>query len=473
MSPREELENLDDMKARNDALAQMSAVGDAGPMDEVQPADSFSVGNDSGLPPESMDRVQVADSKSTDSFGPLPSERQMDRTWNDKASVTKIAPRDDSGSASSILGALGRGLTAFGGGDIGAYDKNRSDRENAPFVAERRRREQLDYDETRADKQAARAAARARLDPTSPESKEAQDNYIRSLASYAKIPGIPEGIANELKSAADGAPKMSAAHIDRAFPALKDLLGTALKGAGIEASRDNRVADLKLKERGVAAQEAMVPVKAADITADNQRQGAMLGETIRHNKATEEGKANPPLKVKLPDAKTLADYRTGKIAADQTREAIKLLPQVRYTGAGAERVNNILGVLPDGMDVRNDAERKVSALVSKLRALSRNKIYGAALSKYDIADANSFLANLGNNPKTFKTNLETALKALDDMNAMIAEQYPSISGDKIPGAPDKGGSPNPNVERAKAILADPNESPEKKAKAEKWLKANQ
>ncbi len=461
---------LEDWEAQKAALADLSNLPDApdpsaDEMAQIQPARSVSTEN-----ADTMDRVEPRESYSAD-------DPAAKAEFSSRPDVTFSGPKQEelpSLIKKSTAGFnLGRALTAFGGGDVGAYDARHAAMDNEPYVEEQRKLTRQDQADTRADKQRARSSAMARLDPKSPESQQAQQEYAAALASYAKIPGIPPGIAQELEASKSRAPSMSAAHIDRAFASLKELLGTALKGAGVEAQAQLGKMNADVRERGVAAQEAMVPVKAADIATDNEHKGMLIRETIRHNKATEEGKANPPIKIKMPDAKTLADYRQAKIAADQTREAIGLLPQVRYTGAGAEKANTILGVLPDSLDVRNDAERKVSALVSKIRALSRNKIYGAALSKYDIADANSFLANLGNNPKTFKTNLETALKALDDMNKMIEEQYPSISGDKIPGAPEaKPGKDDGKAERARAIMANSDATQAQKDGAARWLKDN-
>lgn len=357
-----------------------------------------------------------------------------------------------------------RGFVSMAGGDLKAYDRARALRDPNSFESQTQAAQIEDFKSKAAD----RALARSRLDPNSEASKQAQSDYAMELATYAKIPGVPTAIAAELANAQANAPRMSAAQIDRARAQIKSLLGTALHGAG------------------VVAQETAAGMRAEDIKHDNQLAEQVAQSNISNTKADNqlarekfEWEKNKPVNVtvKKPGESTLRDYRQTKVALNQTKEALKLLPNVRYTGLGAEKMNQIFSVLPGAIDPRKPEEKRFSTLIGQLRALKRNKIYGAALSKYDIADANSFLANLGNNKEQLAENLDVALRALQDAVEMTEEEYPSISGEQIPGSaprPAQGAQQapaNPKVDLAKRALADPNAPDNVKAQAKKVLDA--
>jgi hypothetical protein len=103
-------------------------------------------------------------------------------------------------------------------------------------------------------------------------------------------------------------------------------------------------------------------------------------------------------------------------------------PVIRYTGWGADTANSLFSQAPSALDARNDAERELVGLVKRLRAPERNKLFGAALSKYDITDSNAFMAGIHQNPETMLSNLDTLESALSDENAMTEDTYPALVG---------------------------------------------
>ncbi len=226
----------EDKAASLAAMRELGSIPELGnDMPQMQVVDSFSVENEpqEQPSPESI-RAQYSPSAQSNPTAPprapipMPQEQgpAMDVQLPAPQQAQQAPPRSGGGDWDFF-----RAATAFGGGDVGAYDAAQKERRDRPYVDEQRRLKTGDEATARADAETARAAARARLDPNSAESLQAQTDYTASLKRYAMIPGIPKSIADELTAAGANASKMSAAHIDRAFPALKDLLGTALHGA--------------------------------------------------------------------------------------------------------------------------------------------------------------------------------------------------------------------------------------------------
>jgi len=76
----------------------------------------------------------------------------------------------------------GRALTAFGGGDVGAYDARKRYQDEAPI----RQMQYREMQEEQADKQRQRQLAQQMLDPNSPTSKAEQASfadYMNGLAN--------------------------------------------------------------------------------------------------------------------------------------------------------------------------------------------------------------------------------------------------------------------------------------------------
>lgn len=311
-----------------------------------------------------------------------------------------------------------RAIVAAGKGDVGAYDRNRALRD--PLSLESQQRDAL-LEEQAAKRQQA-ALARARLDPNSEASKAARSEYAQLLASYAALPDLPAGLKAELAAAQERATRMSGAQIDKALPQVMNLMKFA------QSSQHNRA------QESIAA--GTLGVRRSDVQADNTRQTDALEETKRHNRVMEANAdpANKPVKVKLPGETTLKQYRERSLARKQIARLRELFPKVRYTGAGADSLNAMLSKAPGELDVRNPEEREFASIIKRLRAPERKNIFGAALSKFDIADSEGFMAGIGNNKEQLLTNLQTLDDALAFENEQLAEQYPTISGDQLPGA---------------------------------------
>lgn len=203
----------------------------------------------------------------------------------------------------------------------------------------------------------------------------------------------------------------------------------------LEGSKHRRAMDMErlraLLEGSRARQEMeqkRLDQRQADIDADNARADDLAKAKTRP-RVSKGGGAT--VKLKMPDGKTVEHFNQRTVALREIDDMLKLLPGVRYTGYGAETANTVMSKLPGGMDMRNDAERKFVSLLGKLRAKERKEIYGAALSRYDISDAGTWLANIGTNKDTIKTNLETLRQALQETQDETRRNYPKLSGDAI------------------------------------------
>lgn len=388
---------LDEEDLYDDELSQLLNLPPPGewsddgepPMERLEVQDSFSVGNDPARRP-------LEAKPPAPSGGPAISGPGFDQQRTQ-------APAFD----------WRRAIVAAGKGDVRQYDANKLRREQAPALDEQRR------------------ATRARLDPMSPESKQAQDDFAAQLRMYSQIPGLPDGIRGELDAQAANVGRLSASQVERATLGVQRLLGSALRGAGIEgvATRAQQGHELRVAEGEQRARE-----RAQRLGLD----WAQLTEQQRHNLATE-ANADPAVKVqhKLPVETTLRQYRDRSVALKQIKRLRELLPKVRYLGAGADNLNALLSQAPGGLDVRTPEEREFASLIKRLRAPERKNIFGAALSKFDIKDSEGFMAGLTNNREQLMTNLGTLEEALMAENEMVAEQYPSMSGEAMPGAPTR------------------------------------
>lgn len=131
--------------------------------------------------------------------------------------------------------------------DLAQYDRNKLLSEQGPQIEEQRR------------------TARARLDPASPESKRAQEDFAAQLRLYALNPSLKNhpDMLKELEGVTGSLPRMSAADIERAAPRYERVFGTAMRGvheegltarssAALQQRKDEAVARAKraAEERG-------------------------------------------------------------------------------------------------------------------------------------------------------------------------------------------------------------------------------
>lgn len=357
-----------------------------------------------------------------------------------------------------------RGLFAAGGGNLSAFDADRERQERAPY--ERAAALQENF-----DREATRQMARQAMDPLSQVSKQKQAEYANEMDMRAAMhaqAGQNE-LAQRYADEAKRANTMSASQIASSAKMFGGLFADSVKMSEVAAKREAMPYNMAMKEREVAARELQARNTGAQgwarIQGDEQERELRRNERADAVAAKKEA-ATEARNSKLPSGEQVAKYNQRKVAANEVAQALQLLPSVTYTGAGAETANWAMSKDPTGMlDKRSEADKKFVGILNSLRAKARNQIFGAALSKYDIADAESFLASLGTNKTTIAANLERLLKATQEENQMEEGYYPGL----VQGQSRPSGGSDPRVELAKKALADPNASPEHKAAAQRIL----
>lgn len=337
-----------------------------------------------------------------------------------------------------------RAFLSAGKGDVAAYDAANKYRDDKPMRDA----------QTEALAQQQRMARDA-IDPASSTSREAQQRYAKIMLARASAPGVSNEMADIFRQEAEKAASMTALQVDRANQTFGQLMGEYGKLLDADATRALTGTKLGLQQEQINATR-----EHNQANTDIQKQkvgleGAVLNETTRHHKAVEDAALNKGANA-LPPGEQVAKYNQKKVLRDNVARALDLLDKVRYTGRGAEFIHGVLSG-SNATDVLLPEEREFVSLVNSLRAGARNKIFGAALSKYDIADAGSFLASLGKSKETIRANLK---RDLDDANQEISGEetyYPALkkgqaapSGD--PAAEAKAWlEANPNDPRADAV----------------------
>jgi hypothetical protein len=361
-----------------------------------------------------------------------------------------------------------RAFFAGGKGDLGAFDAEQARRRAAPGIRAAALQEQFDREE-------ARQLARAAMDPMSQQSKAKQAEYANEMTARAQMMAASgmNDLAATFAEEAKRASSMSASQIDRSQ--FGKVFGDALKFSDIQAKREALPAKLAMDERKVAAAELQARNTGAQGWARIQ-EAKQEHELKREDQkiAREEKKAAAEERAgdKIPESTGTEKYNARRLAIKQLDRAIELLPQIRYTGGGAEFVNNLLSSAPGKLDVRNDAEREFVGLVKSLTAAERNKLFGGALSAFDIKDAGGFLAAIGKNKETIAANLARVRDAATELNSVDEKLYPGLVkklGPSSAATPSAAPSADPRVELAKKALADPNASPAHKEAAKRIL----
>lgn len=357
-----------------------------------------------------------------------------------------------------------RAFWAAGGGDLGSFDAERA-RKQA-----RQDKQIADFD--------ARQLVKDGMDPQSSMSRARQQEYAQTMATRAQIAqdaGMGQ-LAKMFSEQAQMAPTMSATQIERASQNYGGLMKESMSAMDMMARQQLAKQGLDLRQRSTEATEQIARgnqgLKAAELSGrreDREMDRELRREMHHDSLLAKKEAAEEKKRSALPAGEQVAKYNERKVAENEINQALKLLPGVTYTGVGAETANNIMSKDPTGLlDKRSDADRQFVGLLNSLRAKARNKIFGAALSKYDISDAESFLASLGTNKQTIAANLQRLLKAAQDENSMEEQYYPGlIRGGHSSAAPSQ--SRDPRIELAKKALADPSASEEHKAAAKRIL----
>jgi len=450
---RDEVEDELDNEARLAAIRSMSEGGDS----------LATAGRQAQPEPEAI-RAMYSPAVATERQPlPMPEKQAQADTEGRAMNVQLPSTQQAAPSAPASRGDWDffRAATAFGGGDVNAYDAAQKERRNRPYVQEQRRLQASDDAQARADRERASASARARLDPLSPESKQAQDDYVNALNQYANIPGIPKSISDQLVESSANASKMSAAHIDRAFPALKDLLGTALKGASVVQNNENKDEDRNLKRMSTTAQiesaKAARDLANLRFTESKQEKAAARDE----KEAEAYGKDISPLNEKLA---LLEGVSANKKSVDTGPVMAKL-----------QKVRQWFGIEDKDWDTLEGRLSAVDNEIIKAQA-------GGNVTAGEAERMRQQLPSMDMNDATFNAKLLTVAEQLRLKKQQVNLKHPRTAQQKTfndvtppkesTGAEGLDPEKAAKAVRARAALSDPNASEKAKAGAKAWLQAN-
>lgn len=396
------------------------------------------------------------------------------RQWPIKSELGDVAPEQKFDWRGAMAGLAGGPAAVLQYRQQLAQQKQHDD--EAPDRATERQLKNLDLQDRMDERKERTQGIRDTKDPNSKISQNAASDYDAAMQSYASLIGRNDpAYAAELQKqigSARGQDKMS---IDRTLARQEKAIALKMQLLGMDFNQAKDEATRK-------AQAEIAATNAANIKNDNALGWANLKQRGKEHADDLEAKKNKP--AQNPPQTIVKDQTQRDVALKEISRLNQLLDtkKVRYTGLGAESANAIVSALPDAIDPRTPEEKEFSGLVNRLRAPERNKIFGAALSAYDKGDANTFMANLGNNPAQLKQNLDTLRTVLEDTNEATRQSYPALmnlTNGNLPkttveaGAtsPKSGGESNDmaKAERAQKVLKDPKESPKNKAGAQAYL----
>ena len=338
-----------------------------------------------------------------------------------------------------------RALVAAGKGDVRQYDANKLRREQAPLLEEQRR------------------SARARLDPMSPESKQAQQSFASELRMYSEVPGLPASIRGEIEAMGANVDKLSAAQIERTSANYQRLLGSTLRGVheqGITDRANKSLEQRKAEAERRARQFAQSMGLQWERLSEQQQMRLLLQaryDTERDDRALDRfGKEVEPLNVNeqvLQDVKAgMGDMQTGWIPDKWNK-----LKQ--FVGLGNKQWDTAQGALEG---VRNEL---------------RHGLFGGALTPQEAEAYMRELPDMSMPRATFDAKLEQVLRkiALKIREAKKRNPRGAALADKQSQPAAAAPAPAPakvdTISLAKQALADPKAPAAAKAKAKEILDA--
>jgi hypothetical protein len=136
-------------------------------------------------------------------------------------------------------------------------------------------------------------------------------------------------------------------------------------------------------------------------------------------------------------------------------------------------------------DINSADRNQMEALLARTFNKETKELAGSAVSAAEWARIAPQIPQASDDDDVFRQKLAMAIEIAQDILKKRKQQYQLHTSGKptdtsvtaknaaAEGVAADGDAQAKKVARAKAILADPNESPEKKAKAERWLKAQQ
>ncbi len=240
------------------------------------------------------------------------------------------------------------------------------------------------------------------------------------------------------------------------------------------------------------ARDAATRFRKDSLAADQGMDRRRMSESERHNRVMEEiaGQREERAEnrdfeatIKGPQEKLNKEINDLEVALSQMHELAGLKKGVN-TGIVMDKLSKV----GEKFDLTSDDRNNLNALAARIFNKETKQLAGAAVSASEWARIAPQIPQASDDDNVFMSKLKRATAETQKILGQRRQEYQlrksgdpvdssktarrSVAADKSTGAEWIDPERAARIVRAKAILADPNESPEKKAKAEKWLKLN-
>ncbi len=305
--------------------------------------------------------------------------------------------------------------------------------------------------------------ARVRLtqamrDVKSPQSMSAQKEFADYAMASAEMPGLPPEFVARFKKAAENAGNMSAEQISSARPVMDKMLGNVVKAKGADASSRLAAESMGLRREGLdaqrenaAAMRSLAGARFAETHEENQRRQDDREKNRDEKEAEAYGKDISPLNEQ--------DALLTQVKALKGENPDKPLVNTGKVANFLQGIRQKIGLEDHKWDTAEGLLAGVNNQIIKLQA-------GGNVTSGEAIRMQQQLPDMSKDDAEFNDKLATVMQQIALKQQQVKAKHPRTSGVVASSPAD------PKVTRAREILSDPKETPEKKAKAQKWLDAH-
>lgn len=334
----------------------------------------------------------------------------------------EITPQDSNTYPRKSSDGLGfdwaRALTAFGGGDVGAYDANRrwqAGQGERDLDMQIKRQGMLAKQQ---DMQEAQRSKRALVDPASPESQEARSMFNDYAIGISNADGIPQKLADQLRAAAQSSGDMSAAQIFKLKANYDSILPNIIKfgESGRKSAHDVEMAELR--RDSIAASQANAAAMRG-LTSASQAETKRMHDAQIENMNKDNLRAD--VTIRRAQDKLNSEISNLETAITQMDELSGLANDVN-TGPITDFVYNKVGV--GKFDELVPQKRKdLEALAARLFNKETKTLAGAAVSDAEWARIAPQIPQSSDDDATFQTKLQRAKEETKRILAARRQEY--------------------------------------------------
>lgn len=318
--------------------------------------------------------------------------------------------RSDSGIGGGLLSAFARGLTAFGGGDVGALDKMRADRESAPFRKKMESAQLAQMEEGVSGRRVANQRALEMIDPNSAYSKQRQTEHAETMKATADVlRNVPQfkSLASLYESEAANAAGKTAAHLDASAERLGKALGASRQVVDAMAQQELAKQGQGMRERGVVAQEQLAKNTLSNTAVDN-RLAQQKFEFEKEEAAKRDSRQTQQVEAKInkPQEKLNKDINDINIAIKNMDDIDKLKNDVD-TGLYVDKASKFANKYISS-DLTSQSRKELESLVARVFNKETKSLAGSAVSASEWARIEPQIPSTADDDSLFRAKLKKA-----------------------------------------------------------------